>query len=125
MPDGKSKLVYSTDRGIPRKEKPDEQDVQAGVPPSHQRVTVRLDRKGRGGKSVTVVEGLLMPLKEKEALLKQLKTRFGTGGTVTDAVLEIQGDHRDAVIEALKKIGYSPKRSGGVKVFFLLGSSLL
>jgi translation initiation factor 1 len=113
MPDGKSKLVYSTDRAIPRKEKPDEQYVQAGVPSSRQRVTVGLDRKGRGKKSVTVVEGLVMPKKEKEALLKQLKARFGTGGTITGMGLEIQGDHRDAVIEALKKIGYSPKRSGG------------
>jgi translation initiation factor 1 len=113
MPDGKSKLVYSTDRAIPRKEKPVEQDVLAGVPPSRQRVTVQLDGKGRGGKSVTIVEGLVIPLKGKEVLLKQLKTRFGTGGTVTATGFEIQGDHRDAVIEALKKIGYSPKRSGG------------
>jgi translation initiation factor 1 len=113
MPGGKSKLVYSTDRVVPRKEKPAEGDVQVGIPPSRQRVTVRLDRKGRGGKSVTVVEGLVIPQKEKEALLKELKTRFGTGGTVTGTWLEIQGDHRDTVIEALKKIGYSPKRSGG------------
>jgi translation initiation factor 1 len=98
---------------VPRNEKPAEHDVQAGVPPSRQRVVVRLDRKGRGGKSVTVVEGLVMPLKEKEALLKQLKTRFGSGGTVTGKGLEIQGDHRDTILEALKNIGYSPKRSGG------------
>jgi translation initiation factor 1 len=113
MPEGKSKLVYSTDRVVPRKERPDEQDVQTGIPPSQQRATIRLDRKGRGGKSVTVVEGLVMPQKGRETLLRQLKTRFGTGGTVTAAGFEIQGDHRDAIIEALKKIGYSPKRSGG------------
>jgi translation initiation factor 1 len=106
-------LVYSTDRAVPRKEKQCERDLQTGVPPAKQRVVVRLDRKARGGKSVTVVEGLRMPQKEKDALLKQLKTRFGTGGTAADSGFEIQGDHRDAVMEALKRIGYSPKRSGG------------
>jgi translation initiation factor 1 len=111
--DEKSGLVYSTDRAVPRKEKQGERDLQAGVPPAQQRVLVRLDRAGRGGKSVTVVEGLRMPQKEKDALLKQLKTRFGTGGTAADNGFEIQGDHCGAVMEALKKIGYSPKRSGG------------
>jgi translation initiation factor 1 len=113
MPDNKSKLVYSTDRAIARKEKSHGQAVRTDAPPSQQRVTVRLDRKGRGGKSVTVIDGLSMPSKEKEALLKQLKTRFGAGGTVTMSGIEIQGDHCDAVIEALKKSGYPAKRSGG------------
>ncbi len=113
MSDDKPELVYSTDRAVPRKEKRAAHDIQPGVHPSRQRVSVRLDRKGRGGKSVTVIEGLQMPQKEREALLKQLKTRFGTGGTVTGTGFEIQGDRRDPVMEALKKIGYSPKRSGG------------
>ena len=52
--------------------------------PSQQKAIVRLDRKGRGGKSVTVIEGLQMPQKEREALLKQLKSKLGTGGTVKD-----------------------------------------
>jgi translation initiation factor 1 len=112
MPDDKSKLVYSTDCSVPRKEKPVKQDVRTGAPPSSQRVVVRLERKGRGGKSVTAVEGLRMAPDEKEAFLKQLKTRFGAGGTATDDGFEIQGDRRDGVMEALGKIGYSPKRSG-------------
>ena len=112
MHDKNSKLVYSTDQAIPRREKPAEKTLQANLRPAQQRVTVRLDRKRRGGKSVTVIEGLQMPQKKREALLKQLKTRLGTGGTVKDTSLEIQGDHRDALMAALEKMGYIPKRSG-------------
>jgi translation initiation factor 1 len=75
-------------------------------------VIVRHDRKRRGGKSVTVIEGLQIPIKDREALLKELKV-LGTGGTVKDTSLEIQGDHCDVLIAALTKLGYRPKRSGG------------
>jgi translation initiation factor 1 len=113
MPDEKSKLVYSTDRVIQLKKKPVENALQASVRPMQQKVTVRLERKGRGGKSVTIIDGLQMRQKERETLLKQLKTKLGTGGTVKDASLEIQGDHRDALMAELGKIGYTAKRSGG------------
>jgi translation initiation factor 1 len=113
MPDEKSKLVYSTDRVIQLKKKPVENALQASVCPMQQKVTVRLERKGRGGKSVTIIDGLQMRQKEREALLKQLKTKLGTGGTVKDASLEIQGDHRDALMAELGKMGYTAKRSGG------------
>jgi translation initiation factor 1 len=112
MPDEKSKLVYSTDRVIQLK-KPVENALQASVRPMQQKVTVRLERKGRGGKSVTVIDGLQMRQKEREALLKQLKTKLGTGGTVKDTSLEIQGDHRDALMAELGKMGYTAKPSGG------------
>ncbi len=118
MPDERSKLVYSTDQKLPlpdktRKARAVEKAFQAGLSPAPQKVTVRLDRKGRGGKSVSVIEGLTMAEKEREALLKQLKARLGTGGTTRDAALEIQGDHCDALMAALGKMGYRPKRSGG------------
>jgi translation initiation factor 1 len=113
MRDEKSKLVYSTDRVIQLKKKPVENALQASVCPMQQKVTVRLERKGRGGKSVTIIDGLQMRQKEREALLKQLKTKLGTGGTVKDASLEIQGDHRDALMAELGKMGYTAKRSGG------------
>ncbi len=74
---------------------------------------MRLERKGRGGKSVTVIEGLRMPQKEREALLKQLKAKLGTGGTLKDTCLEIQGDHYDALMAALGNLGYPAKCSGG------------
>ncbi len=79
---------------------------------SEQKVRVRLDRKGRGGKSVTVIDGLQMPQKDRESLLKQLKAGLGTGGTVRDGSIEIQGDRCNAIITALNKLGYKPKRSG-------------
>jgi len=113
MADEKSKLVYSTDRVIQLKNKPAENALQASVRPTQQKVTVRLERKGRGGKSVTVIDGLQMRQKEKESLLKQLKTKLGTGGTVKDTYLEIQGDHRDSLMAELGKMGYTAKRSGG------------
>jgi translation initiation factor 1 len=74
---------------------------------------VRLDRKGRGGKSVTVIEGLPLSTEDSEKLLKQLKAKFGTGGAVKNNALEIQGDHCDAITAELCRIGYRPKRSGG------------
>jgi len=124
MADENSKLVYSTEQAIPRlprsfrkdekaKDKPVGKVLHTGLRPSQQKATVRLDRKGRGGKSVTVIEGLQMPQKEREALLKQLKAKLGTGGAVKDTCLEIQGDHRDALMAALEKLGYPTKRSGG------------
>ncbi len=113
MPEHKSKLVYSTERTVLRKEKPADRNSPATAGPAKSRTIVRLDRKGRGGKSVTVIEGLQIPDKNREELLKQLKTRLGTGGTVKNGSLEIQGDHCDAVIAELTQIGYRPKRSGG------------
>jgi translation initiation factor 1 len=113
MPEERSKLVYSTDKIVSRKEKPVEDGVRPARDAPHQRVIVRLDRKRRGGKSVTVIEGLSLPVKGMETLLKQLKAGLGTGGTVKDSSLEIQGDHCNAVMTALANMGYRPKRSGG------------
>ena len=124
MRDKNSRLVYSTEETIPRllrslrndekaEDNPDEKVLHTNVRPSQQKATVRLDRKGRGGKSVTVIEGLQIPQKEREALLKRLKAKLGTGGTVKDTCLELQGDHRDALMAALEKLGYPTKRSGG------------
>ena len=112
MTEEKSRLVYSTDNVIPRKERALKDSVKPAAAPSQQKVIVRLDRKGRGGKSVTVIDGLSMPKKDMESLLKRLKAGLGTGGTVKGSSLEIQGDHCSAVMTALAKMGYKPKRSG-------------
>lgn len=115
MPQDNSKLVYSTDSVVSGKEKAavnkkvSEEKNSSG----QQKVRVRLDRKRRGGKSVTVIEGLWMPDAELKNLLKQLKSRLGTGGTIQDGLLEIQGDRRDAVMAVLEEMGCKPKRSGG------------
>ena len=113
MPEEKSKLVYSTGKFISRKERPVEDSIKPASAPSQQKVIVRIDRKQRGGKSVTVIEGLLIPAKDREALLKRLKAGLGTGGTAKGSCLEIQGDHCDSVITALTNMGYRLKRSGG------------
>jgi translation initiation factor 1 len=118
MADEKSRLVYSTAQAVPRlrdtrKNKPSEKALQSDLEPAQQKVIVRLDRKGRGGKSVTIVEGLHLPFQQREALLRQLKSMLGTGGTVKDTGFEIQGDRRDALMGALEKMGFRPKRSGG------------
>lgn len=113
MPQDNSKLVYSTDSLVQGKEKAAVKVPDEKISPGQQKVRVRLDRKHRGGKSVTVIEGLRMPDAELKNLLKQLKAGLGTGGAIKDALPEIQGDRRDAVIALLENMGYKPKRSGG------------
>ena len=112
MTDSNSRLVYSTEEVIPRKGKPADRSEPTPADPAKCRAIVRLDRKGRGGKTVTVIEGLQLPAEDSEKLLKQLKTKFGTGGAVKNGALEIQGDHRDGIMAELGKIGYRPKRLG-------------
>ena len=76
---------------------------------------VRLGRetKGRKGKGVTLITGLSLPDDELLKLASDLKRRCGSGGTVRDRVIEIQGDHRDILLEELRKRGHTVKRSGG------------
>ena len=118
------RLVYSTDVGrrCPecarpvaecrcRRSKP-----AAAAPmvlPGQAKVRVGRETAGRKGKGVTVVTGLPLAGEELEALATRLKKRCGTGGTVRDGVIEIQGDHRDTLIVEIEKLGYAPKRSGG------------
>jgi translation initiation factor 1 len=80
--------------------------------PSSQ-VRVGRETKGRAGKGVTTVTGLPLSLSEIEALAAQLKKRCGSGGTVREGVIEIQGDHRDSIVAALIKLGWAAKKSGG------------
>jgi len=69
--------------------------------------------KGRGGKTVTLVKGLALDPLALAALGKQLRTACGSGGTVKDGVIEIQGDHCELAMETLAKLGHQPKRAGG------------
>lgn len=74
---------------------------------------VSRETKGRGGKAVTVVRGALLDAAGLAALGKRLRTLCGSGGTVKDGVIEVQGDHVDRVVEALKAQGHTVKRAGG------------
>ncbi len=76
---------------------------------------VRVGRQtaGRSGKGVSVISGLPLSAPELEALGTRLKKLCGAGGAVRDGVIEIQGDHRDRLVQELVKLGYEAKRSGG------------
>jgi translation initiation factor 1 len=74
---------------------------------------VQRETKGRGGKSVTLVRGLSLDAVALAALGKQLKAACGSGGTVKDGVIEVQGDHVTTVMAALQKQGHKVKRVGG------------
>lgn len=77
--------------------------------------TVRVGRetKGRKGKGVTVVTGLPLAGAPLEELAGALKRLCGSGGTVRDGLIEVQGDHRDRLVEELRRRGYPVKRTGG------------
>jgi translation initiation factor 1 len=113
----KGGLVYSTDGGrmCPECRRPLTECVcKASAAPNGDGV-VRVSRqtKGRGGKSVTLVKGLPLDAAALAVLGKQLRTACGSGGTVKDGVIEVQGDHCDLVMEVLGKHGHHAKRAGG------------
>jgi translation initiation factor 1 len=112
-----SPIVYSTDPPRP------EPCARCGafpcichlpeVEPRKQTAYVQRDRKGRGGKTVTVVSGLQHTPVAMKKLLQTLKTACGAGGTVRADGVEIQGDQRERVAELLRELGYKVKLSGG------------
>ena len=110
-------LVYSTDAGrmCPTCRQPVAQcQCKAQAAPTGDGVArVSRETKGRGGKAVTVVKGVALDADALAGLGKQLKTACGSGGTVKDGVIEVQGDHVDRVVETLKKLGHQVKRAGG------------
>ncbi len=83
------------------------------LPPNQQNLRVQASRKGRKGKTVTVISGFQATPETLSKLLKQLKTQCGTGGTLKDDTLEIQGDHAQKLVEILTQLGYKAKISGG------------
>lgn len=115
---GASRLVYSTDSG---RVCPDCRQAAAdcrckataAAPKGDGIVRVSHETKGRKGKGVTLIRGVPLAAEALTALGKQLKAHCGSGGTVKDGVIEIQGDHRETVIAALQKQGMTVKRAGG------------
>jgi translation initiation factor 1 len=76
-------------------------------------IRIQREVKGRKGKTVTIVSGFQIDVDELKNLATQLKRRCGTGGTVKDGVIIIQGDHRDTLVAELKNLGFKAKISGG------------
>lgn len=110
MPVDKRPTVYSTDPEIiicPRcKQSPCRCPRVRSLPSQQQKAIIQMERKGRGGKTVTVVSGLVLKPEELKALAKDLKTICGTGGTVKDDTIEIQGDHRGKISARLRALGF-------------------
>lgn len=110
-------LVYSTDAGrmCPACRQPVAACAcgQRVVPAGDGIVRVSRETRGRAGKGVTLVRGLALDAAALTMLGKQLKAACGTGGTVKDGVIEIQGDHCERVIEWLRRDGRTVKRAGG------------
>ena len=111
-------LVYSTDSGrmCPVCRQPTASclcKAAQAKPVGDGVVRVSRETKGRAGKGVTLVKGLALDPLALMTLGKQLKTACGSGGTVKDGVIEVQGDHCDRVIELLKAQGLVVKRAGG------------
>jgi len=86
-----------------------------GAAPAAGNARVRVGRQtsGRSGKGVSVVTGLPLSAPELEALATKLKKLCGAGGAIKDGAIEIQGDHRDRLVQELSRLGYEAKRSGG------------
>lgn len=92
------------------------QALERGVvdlPPQQQNIRIQATRSGRKGKTVTVITGFQHSSDTLNKLLKQLKNKCGSGGTMKDDTLEIQGDHRDKLLQVLGDLGYKVKISGG------------
>jgi translation initiation factor 1 len=83
------------------------------IPQSDGIVRVGRETKGRKGKGVTVISGVPLDETRLKEFGKQLKAKCGAGGTVRDGLIEIQGDHRDILLEELRKRGWTVKRIGG------------
>ena len=87
--------------------------ASASTPKAQQKVRVQRSKAGKGGKLVTAITGLEIPEAEAKLLLKALKASSGTGGTLKDGVIELQGDQVSAALAALEKAGFRPKQAGG------------
>jgi translation initiation factor 1 len=108
------KLVYSTNPEIFMK-KAEPAPVNPGnrLPPLGQAVKVRREKMGRAGKTVTVVYEFQSSDLQLQALGKDLQKFLGTGGTVKDQRIELQGDQLARVLAKLQALGYKPKQAGG------------
>jgi translation initiation factor 1 len=108
--DWKSRLgvVYSTNPDFQYTQ--EEAPEQETLPPERQRLIVRIDRRQRAGKQVTLIEGFTGTQADLATLAKTLKTKCGVGGTAKDGEITIQGDLRDKVTALLLSMGYKAKR---------------
>jgi len=117
-----SRLVYSTETGriCPKCSRPQSKCVCRKGKPEPERngqgdgiIRIKRETKGRKGKTVTAIYGFNLDDTDLKKIASELKNRCGTGGSVKDGVIVIQGDHRDTVKDELAKQGYQVKLAGG------------
>ena len=107
-----SRTVWSSEDGDLRKQE-QAKSLGKSLPPNQQTAYLHRDSKGRGGKGVTLIKNLILSEEDMTALAKRIKRDLGTGGTVKDGVIEIQGENRERIAEVLVKLGYKVKMAGG------------
>jgi translation initiation factor 1 len=112
MPKDDYHTVWSSEQGDLRKQKTQATRVKS-LPPNQQTAYLHRESKGRGGKTVSLVKNLILSDADLKSLLKRLKQACGSGGTVKDGLIEIQGEHRQTIAEVLKGLGYKVKIAGG------------
>lgn len=113
MSPSESRTVWSSEQGDQRRQSEKKAAVAQSLPPHQQTAYLHRDSKGRGGKGVTLVKNLVLTESDLNALAKTLKQAVGSGGTVKDGVIEIQGEQREKIAEVLRKLGYKVKMAGG------------
>lgn len=101
-------VVFSTNPDFTYEEETEQEP--ATLAPEKQHLIVSIDRKGRGGKQVTLVTGFVGTSEDLAELGRTLKVKCGVGGTAKDGEITIQGDFRDRVVVLLKEMGYKAKR---------------
>jgi translation initiation factor 1 len=104
--------VWSTESGDLRKQAAKKPRLRS-LPPREQTAYLHRESKGRGGKTVSLVKNLVLSEDDLKALAKELKRACGSGGSVKDGVIIIQGDHRETIKQALERLGYHAKIAGG------------
>ena len=106
------KTIWSSSDGDLRKKEQTTSHAKS-LPPQQQTVYLHRESSGRAGKAVTLVKKLILSEDDLKALAKKLKQECGTGGTVKEGVIEIQGEHREKIADVLQKLGYKVKIAGG------------
>ena len=112
MSKNENRTVWSSEEGDLRRQRQSPSSTRS-LPPQQQTVYLHRESSGRGGKPVTLVKNLVLSADDLKTLAKKLKQECGTGGTVKDGVIEIQGEQRERIAEVLRRQGYKVKIAGG------------
>ncbi len=112
MPHKINPTVWSSEHGDQRKQDHSPATLTS-LPPQQQTIYLHRESKNRGGKGVTLLKGLVLTEADMTSLAKNIKQACGSGGTIKEGVIEIQGEHREKIAELLRKLGYKVKLAGG------------